>query len=139
MMATERASVRALLQVPMATVARFAPDGRVWRAFDHLLAVGPGSLALFPVGLMDGDMTRVIDGSPVPWLEAWTAIDAPRGAHVRALTPEGLALESPMAAALLPPYGWVADVVTAGETVPTLRRLVAPCGVRLVWVGCRHD
>lgn len=128
-----------MITVPVNAVVKFAADGRVWRAFDHLLAAGPGRLALFPVGLCDGDLTRVVDGCPVPWPEVWAAIDAPRGAHVRALTPDALAQVAPMAAALLPPHGWVQDAVPALATVPTMRRLVAPCGVRLAWLGAGHD
>ena len=130
MMATERASVRALLQVPMATVARFAPDGRVWRAFDHLLAVATVwrcSRWVDGWGHDAGD--RRLPGAVAGGV---TAIDA--AAHVRALTPEGLALESPMAARCRPMAGRL-DVVTAGRR----RRRCAAWwrrAVRLA-VGCR--
>lgn len=116
------------------TVARFAVDGRVWRAFDHLLVAWPGGLLLVPVGLADGDLTRVIDGCPVPWGEVWAVVDAPLAAAAQ-LSPETLARLAPVAAAHLAPYGWVRDVVPAREKVPTLTRLTAPDGVRLAWLG----
>lgn len=128
-----------LLQVPVSSVARFAVDGRVWRAFDHLLATGPGRLALFPVGLVDGDLTRVVDGCPVPWAEVWAVIDAPEAPAGRVLTPEALARLAPLAAAHLPPHGWWMDVVPSRATVPTVTRLTAPCGARLALLGANHD
>lgn len=117
------------------TVARFAGDGRVWRAFDHLLAAGPGRLLLVPVGLADGDLTGVIDGCPVPWGEVWAVVDVPLAAP-QPLSPARLAALAPQAATWLPPHGWVRDVVPARERVPTLTRLTAPDGVRLAMLGC---
>ena len=126
----------ALIHVP--TVSRFAADGRVWRSFDHLMAAGPGRLLLVPVGLADGDMTRVTDGCPVPWPEVWAVLDAPQ-TRPCAVPPDRLAALVPLAAAHLAPYGWVRDVVPAGATVPTITRLTAPDGVRLALLGSGDD
>ena len=116
------------------TVSRFAGDGRVWRAFDHLLAAGPGRLLLVPVGLADGDMTGVVDGCPVPWPEVWALLDAPPAAP--APVPErALARMWPDLALQLTPFGWERDVVPAGATVPTMTRLVGPDGVRAALLG----
>jgi hypothetical protein len=120
--------------ITVATVARFSRDGRVWRAFDCLLAAGPGTLLLVPVGLAEGDLTRVVDGCPVPWPEVWAVLDAP-AEQVRQLPPEALAKLVPLAAAWLTPFGWERDVVPARESVPTMTRLRAPDGVRLALLG----
>lgn len=116
--------------VHVRTVARFAADGRVWRAFDHLLALGAGGLLLVPVGLGDGDLRCVTDGCPVPWPEVWAVLDAPPAAP-RQVSPARLAALSPLAAASFAPYGWVSEVVPAVGAVPTMLRLTAPDGVRL--------
>lgn len=136
---TARAVGMLAAQVPVAAVVAFAADGRVWRAFDHLLATGPGTLALFPVGLIDGDLTRVTDGCPVPWPEVWAVLDTPCTPWDRPLPPEVLARLVPKAAAHLSPYGWTQDVVPARATVPSMTRLVAPCGVRVALLGTNHD
>lgn len=120
--------------VHVTTIGRFAADGRVWRAFDHLLALGRGSLLLVPVGLGDGDLRRVTDGCPVPWPEVWAVLDVPLG-DGRVVSPSRLAELSPLAAAHLAPYGWVRDVVPAQGTVPTMMRLTSPEGVRMALLG----
>lgn len=122
--------------INVATVARFSIDGRVWRAFDHLLATGPGRLLLVPVGLADGDLTGVTDGCPVPWPEVWAVLDAPT-TQAQPVTPEALAKMVPLVAAWLAPFGWARDVVPARATVPTMTRLTAPDGVRLALLGER--
>lgn len=121
------------------TIAQFAGDGRVWRAFDHLLAAGPGRLLLVPVGLADGSLSAVTDGCPVPWPEVWAVLDAPLREEAPALAPERLAALAPLAAAHLTPYGWVRDVVPAAAAVPTLTRLISPDGVRLALLGSGDD
>ncbi|MDD3675816.1 hypothetical protein [Thauera propionica] len=136
---TARATGLLVPQVPVAVVAGFAADGRVWRAFDHLVTTGPGTLALFPVGLVDGDLTRVTDGCPVPWQEVWAVLDTPCTPWDVALAPEVLARLAPKAAAHLSPYGWTRDVVPAQAAVPSMTRLVAPCGVRVALLGANHD
>lgn len=110
-------------------------DGRVWRAFDHLIATGPGRLLLVPVVTMEGDFTRVTDGCPVPWQEVWAVLDAPLPAAPEVLTHERLARLAPFAAVHFSPFGWVRDVVPARACVPTLTRLTGPCGARLAWLG----
>lgn len=112
------------------TIAGLAvPRPEVFRAFDHLIALHHGALLLVPVGLVDGDITGVIDRCPVPWPEVWAVLDVPP-VSPEALSPERLARLAPALAQALPPHGWVRDCVPAGERVPTLQRLTGPSGVR---------
>lgn len=120
--------------IHVATIARFAGDGRVWRSFDHLLATGPGRLLLVPVGHAEGDLTAVTDGCPVPWQEVWAVLDAPAVAPV-GVSAERLARLAPLAAVHFQPHGWLRDVVPAAGSVPTLTRLSGPEGVRLALLG----
>lgn len=110
-----------------------APDYRVWRAFDHLIAQGAG-LLLVPVGLADGDLTGVVDRCPVPWHEVWAALDTPP-ANPQPVSPERLRRIAPAVALHLDPFGWVRDVVPAAGSTPTLARLTGPQGVRYVLLG----
>lgn len=110
--------------------------GQVWRAFDHLIGVGPGRLLVVPVGLADGNLARVRDGCPVPWQEVFTLIDVPADPAARVLLPEQLARLAPLVAVHFAPFGWVHDVVPAGGAVPTMTRLTGPTGERFAWLGC---
>lgn len=121
--------------VDVRTLAAVADDGRVWRAFGHLIVRGGGWVLLLPVRLVCGDLTGVVDRCPVPWPEVWAVIDTPLAPDAPVLQPEELARLAPQAAVALAPYGWVRDVVTAGEAVPTLTRLVGPSGERLACVA----
>lgn len=117
------------------TIASFAPaTALVWRSFDHLIVPGPGTLLLVPVVEVDGDMTGVIDGCPVPWAEAWAVIDTPPAQPV-ALSPERLGRLAPALASRMAPHGWMHDVVPAQAMVPTMTRLVGPDGVRFAMLG----
>jgi hypothetical protein len=64
-------------RTPLILIASFAVDGRVFRAFDHLIAAGVGEILLAPMVVADGDLRGVIDYCPVPWEEAWTVLDTP--------------------------------------------------------------
>ncbi len=124
--------------INVSTVARFASNHKVWRAFDHLLAAGAGSLLLVPVGLAEGDLTTVVDGCPVPWPEVWAVLDAP-AVRSEPLCEQALYRCAPLAAVSFAPFGWVRDVVPARATVPTITRLTAPDGVLLALLGTNHD
>lgn len=67
----------ALLRIPLETLSAFSHDGRVFRSFDHLILARPGALLLAPVWVAVGDLRRVIDGCPVPWVEVFDVLDAP--------------------------------------------------------------
>ena len=64
-------------RTPLILIAAFAVDGRVFRAFDHLIAAGVGEILFAPVVIAEGDLCGVIDYCPVPWEEAWAVVDTP--------------------------------------------------------------
>lgn len=66
-----------LTRLPLETLLPFTQDGRVFRAFDHLILARVGALLLVPVWRVAGDLRRVIDGCPVPWEEVCDVLDAP--------------------------------------------------------------
>lgn len=121
--------------IPLSTIARFSHDGRVFRSFGHLLAVRNGSLLAVPFGLATGDFSAVVDGCPVPWTEVFAAIDTPLATHTaRLLTPEQLASEAPLVAALFSPYGWSQDSISTGHGLGPVPRVSSPDGVIFCWV-----
>lgn len=63
--------------LPLNSLAPFSEDGRVFRSFGRLILARQGSVLLVPVALVQGDLTRVIDGCPVPWEEVADVLDAP--------------------------------------------------------------
>ena len=120
--------------VHLVELARFAADQRVFRAFDHLIATRAGELLLLPVHLAEGDLRAVIDGCPVPWEEAWAALDTPvAGAPFAA---ERLAAHFPRLYRLFRD-GWTLDHIGIGNSQRenrSLERMTHDSGVRFVWV-----
>lgn len=117
----------------------FAADAQVWRGFDHLLALGVGSLLLVPVGLVTaGDLRTVRDGCPVPWREVWAALDVPLAGA--AVSPEAMARELPRLVRATSPYGWQRDRLTPdpGHGVRA-QRWVNAQGVRFVKIEARRE
>lgn len=55
----------------------FSADGRVHRAFHHLIASRMGTLLLVPLHLVVGRCDAVIDGCPVPWEEVFAVLEYP--------------------------------------------------------------
>lgn len=55
----------------------FSADGTIYRAFDHLIASRMGTVLLAPIHAVQGDLTQVVDGCPVPWEEVGAVLDAP--------------------------------------------------------------
>lgn len=120
--------------VRIETVARFAADHRVWRAFDHLVAYNGEALLLVPVGLARGNLLSVWDGLPVPWEEVLAVLNA-AGDDAHPASLETLASMNPQLVRCFAPDGWVIDRVPAGPKVPQLIRAVGPEGVR--WARAR--
>lgn len=123
--------------VPLAELARFSADGRVWRSFGRLLAAQPGRLLAVPDVLAAGDFRALHEGSPVPWEEVLAAVDSPLASSAKVLAAEELAAVSAHLAALFPPHGWAQDSVSfckGGRRVP---RVTSPDGVVFVWVRGR--
>lgn len=61
----------------ISTLAPFSADGRIYRAFGHLIAARNGTVLLAPIHAVQGRLTEVVDGCPVPWEE----VDAVLGAR----------------------------------------------------------
>lgn len=55
---------------------RFSADGKLYRAYDHLIAATHGMLLMAPLIVVQGRFTDVVDGCPVPWEEVFAVIDA---------------------------------------------------------------
>lgn len=119
-------------EVSVSAIAAFSADGHVYRAYGHLLATRPGELLLVPMGRTTGDLRQVTDGCPVPWLEAWAALDVlPRDR--RAVDCDAMCSEHPMLATLSP-YGWMADEFALAGDHPNALRLVHVSGICFVRV-----
>jgi hypothetical protein len=59
------------------TLQGFSADGRVYRAYDHLIAATHGMLLVAPLIVVQGRFHDVVDGCPVPWEEVYGLIDSP--------------------------------------------------------------
>ena len=115
--------------IPLLLIGALAVDGRVWRAFDHLIVQFGGGVVLVPVGLVEGDLTGVIDRCPVPWEEVWTVLDVPPGC-VRQVSERTMYERYAGLVKLGGAVGWVWEDLSPAGRVPTIRRLMAPNGVR---------
>lgn len=118
-----------LLSVPLPLLAAVSGDGRVWRAFDHLIAAGAGRLLCVPLHLARGELTGVVDGCPVPWEEALVVIDAPFAAHPLA---PACPADPPLLQALrlAVPWGWGQDWIRFGRGTSPVRRIGHESGLR---------
>lgn len=61
--------------IPIEAMQLFANEGRVYRAFDHLIAARPGALMIVPIRLVTGSVQDVIDGCPVPHEEVYAVLE----------------------------------------------------------------
>jgi hypothetical protein len=120
-------------EVSVSAIAAFSADGHVYRAYGHLLATRPGELLLVPMGRTTGDLRQVTDGCPVPWMEAWAALDALPQEDAIPLTPEATCDGFP-ALAMISPYGWISDEIALGAGAPDALRLIHVSGIRYVRV-----
>jgi len=123
-------------RTPLAMVAAFSLDGRVFRAFNHLIAAGVGELMFCPVHLADGDLRGVIDYCPVPWEEAWTVLDTPLDDSVP-VDFASTANHWPRLAALHD-TGWEYDQIAIGNSISvqkTIERMTHASGLRFVRIG----
>ena len=124
------------LEISVSAIAGFSGDGRVFRAFGHLLGVGNGGGTMFlvPLGRSHGDLRQVTDGCPVPWHEVVAVIDTPPTAAAPQL-PETMCAHHP-ALALLTPYGWLLDriAINPGDSA-SIERLTHVSGLRFARVA----
>lgn len=117
-------------------LTQFAGDGGLYRAFDHVLAARPGSVLLVPMYRASGDLSRLIDGCPVPWDEVDEVLRLEQGAvHEFDFSAEFYSARV-MALAGLARDGWVLDFMQVRGSAHQVWRLVHRSGVRF---ACTAD
>lgn len=124
------------LEVSVSAVAAFSRDGRVFRAFGHLMAAGAGSLLCVPLALAGGNLRHTLDVCPVPWEEVVAVLYEP--AHEPApLTWEAMAVEFPLLAQIAP-EPWRSDWLDMhgglSGSCRRVLRLVHDSGIRYAMV-----
>lgn len=114
---------------PLERMAPFSGDGRLYLAFDHLIAAKAERLLLVPMWLTAGDLRRAVPGCPCPWEDVLAILqEAPEA--VRPLRPAQV-LEDQRTAPLvsLADWGWRLERFTLPGGVKPLRRVVHESGV----------
>lgn len=131
---TGHASVLPLIDV--ARLAAFAGDGRLYRCFDHVVAALHGSVLLVPMFRVAGDLSRLVDGCPVPWDEVDEVLRLERGAtHDFDFDAEPYG-ERVMGLAELARDGWSLDFMRLRGSPALVWRLQHRSGVRF---ACTAD
>lgn len=123
------------LELSISVIAGFSGDGRVYRAFGHLLALHDGwpAVLLVPLGRSTGDLRHVTDGIPIPWHQAWSVIDTPP-AEAQGVPPETMCADAPKLA-LITPYGWSVDHILLPGVEHVVQRLSHVSGIRFARVA----
>lgn len=117
------------IELSLSSIAAFSSDGRVFRAFGHLLGAIPGELLLVPIERTTGNLRDVVDGCPWPWEEVWSVLDTPVAAPAL-MPPEELCQRFPRLAQVTP-YGWLRDAISPfAAGVDEALRLTHPSGIR---------
>lgn len=97
--------------IPLDLIAGFSATGRVYRAFDRLIAAQMGSVLLVPIWLSRGDLSGTVDGCPVPWDEIQDLLHLERVAVSDfALEPDTYS-DQVIKMAALAKDGWSVDVI----------------------------
>ncbi|MCB5187409.1 hypothetical protein LG200_05240 [Methylobacillus caricis] len=107
----------------------FAEDKRLYRAFDHIIAVSSCSLLVVPVQHIRGSFAGVLDGCPVPWEEVLDLIEA-EGSDSNRLS--DIAYIWPHLDPLYALYEQMhfERISLAGNTSNNIIRVSHPCGLR---------
>lgn len=116
--------------VSLGAIAQFAHDGQVYRAYAHALAAAPGMVLLVPIELVNGDLTDLVDGCPIPWEEVVSILESPQ----RSPAPLDKHIHSVLGRPLreIAPSHWDADLLSVGMGFrDTVTRLSHPSGIRL--------
>jgi hypothetical protein len=117
-------------------LANFSGDGRLYRAFDHVVAALHGSVLLVPMYRAAGDLSGLVDGCPVPWDEVDEVLRSERGAE-HAFDFDGDRYgPRVMALAALARDGWTLDFMRLRGSAQLVWRLVHRSGVRF---ACTPD
>jgi len=126
-------------QLPAITAERlaaFSADGRLYRAFDHVVAALHGCVLLVPMYLVRGDLSAVVDGCPVPWEEVDDVLRREPGAtHAFDFAAEPYSALIQGVADLVP-SGWSLDFVNINRSSHHAWRLMHWSGLRF---ACTAD
>ena len=121
------------LEVSISAIAAFSADGRVFRAFGHVVGAKPGAILLVPLGRTTGSLRDLVDVCPVPWEEVWSVLDAPL-ALPELMPTEEMCRRFPRLAQVSP-YGWMRDRIPSfAAGVDVALRLTHPSGIRFASV-----
>lgn len=122
--------------INVSQLAAFAGEGQLFRAFDHVVAALHGSVLLVPMYRAAGDLSRMVDGCPVPWDELDDVLRVER----RAVHAIDFAAErySPLVMGLaeLAPDGWDLDFMNVRGSQFQVWRFQHRCGIRF---ACTAD
>lgn len=116
-----------MTEISISAIAAFSHDGRVHRAFDHLIAAGAGTLLCVPLAASAGDLRQVVDGCPVPWDEVLTVIDTPLDGYV--FCPQIQVRRAWPMLASFAEAGWRTDHIQFGAGTVPVPRLVHQKGI----------
>jgi hypothetical protein len=122
--------------IAAAQLAAFSADGRLYRAYNHVVAALHGCVLLVPLYLVRGDLSQLVDGCPVPWEEVDDVLRREPGAtHVFdfAAEPYGALIRG---VADLVPSGWSLDFVDINRSSHLAWRLMHWSGLRF---ACTAD
>lgn len=105
-------------RVHVSQLAPFSGDGRVYWAFDHLIAARHGTVLLVPMWVMHGLLDGAVHGCPVPWDEVFDVLHTPR---LKTQAAKVAGSPAPMVAALgdFAPEMWMVDSIITGGGVAT--------------------
>lgn len=100
-------------RVHVRQLAPFSGDGRVYWAFDHLVAARSGAVLLVPMWVVHGPLDGCVHGCPVPWDEVFDVLHTPRHkAHQAPVAESASALVSALGD--LTREMWMADSIITG-------------------------
>ncbi|MFH2082040.1 MAG: hypothetical protein ABIK08_11215 [Pseudomonadota bacterium] len=122
--------------VSPAQLATFSSDGRLYRAYNHVVAALSGAVLLVPMYLVRGELSGLVDGCPVPWEEVDDVLRmAPAATHAFDFAAEPY---SPLVMGLadLFPGRWSLDFVNINRSSHHAWRLQHACGPRF---ACTAD
>ena len=119
------------IRVSLATIAEFTDDGEVYRAYVHALAACRGMVLLVPLELVNGDLTELVDGCPIPWEEVIAILESPQHSPAPLADHIQTVLGRPLG--YIAPTHWDVDSLPVGnlDSGSTVTRLSHPSGIRL--------
>lgn len=126
----------AIPTISIAAIAEFAGDGKVYRAFDRLIAASVGSVLLVPIFISRGLLTEARDGCPVPWDEIHDVLNVERVAVSPFSIDADTYSDHVNKIAALAMNGWTVDVMNVNRH-PDQRawRFCHPSGIRYAVVA----